>query len=342
MTWIQNNVLLIIGILLALIILEGLIIYFQSKKKTKSKGRSKSGSSGSVYKEKYEKACKERDDYRSKVEQLKKDYRNKEKECTDLKIKYDRNRDDYGKVIVENQQLKHTLEELNNDTLILERKIRELTHKNDEPNKLVGNEPVPNVPETAATVIPTTVIPKTEIKDESVDNAASKSSQSPVQGVISTEVPNNSNTPKEEPDNDPGKEEPKVESAKEEPKNEPAKEELINETPKVEPPAEPSKEKTMYASFPRTAGSSIYFSDLSENLVEDSYFELKISMASGKATFKPLDFMKIRNYDPAMAAMRTEGVKPNVASTVQGIEHGKAHIEGKDWIIDNPAKIKLA
>lgn len=103
-----------------------------------------------------------------------------------------------------------------------------------------------------------------------------------------------------------------------------------------------TKEVIMYASFPRTAGGSIYFSDLTENLVADSYFELKISNVNGKATFKPLDFMKIRNYDPAMVAMLTDGVKPNVASTVLCIEPGKAHVEGNVWIIDNPAKIKLA
>ena len=103
-----------------------------------------------------------------------------------------------------------------------------------------------------------------------------------------------------------------------------------------------STEKTMYASFPRTAGSSIYFSDLSEKRADDSYFELKISVIYEKATFKPIDFMKIRNYDPAMAAMFTEGVKPSTASTVLGIESGEAHKEGKDWIIDKPAKIKLA
>lgn len=103
-----------------------------------------------------------------------------------------------------------------------------------------------------------------------------------------------------------------------------------------------STEKTMYVSFPRTAGSSIYFSDLSEKRADDSYFELKISVIYEKATFKPIDFMKIRNYDPAMAAMFTEGVKPSTASTVLGIESGEAHKEGKDWIIDKPAKIKLA
>lgn len=98
----------------------------------------------------------------------------------------------------------------------------------------------------------------------------------------------------------------------------------------------------MYASFPRSAGSNIYFSDLTNNLADDSYFELKSFDGTDEAIFRPLDFMKIRNYDPAMAAITTEGVKPNVASTILSIEPGKAHLEGKDWIIDNPAKIKLA
>ena len=140
-------------------------------------------------------------------------------------------------------------------------------------------------------------------------------SQIPTQEVASSEVV-------QEPDEEP-KEELKSDSTTE---------------PKVESP----KEVTMYASFPRSAESRNYFSDLSENRVDDSYFEFKMDTASGKATFRPLDFMKIRNYDPAMAAMQTEGVKPNVASTVLRIEPGKAHIEGKDWIIDNLAKIILA
>lgn len=97
-----------------------------------------------------------------------------------------------------------------------------------------------------------------------------------------------------------------------------------------------------YASFPRSAGNTIYFSDLTDKLVDDSYFELRISGDKGKATFKPLDFMKIRNYDPAMAAILTDGVKPNIASTVVGVEPGEAYLEGKDWIINELAKIKLA
>ena len=97
-----------------------------------------------------------------------------------------------------------------------------------------------------------------------------------------------------------------------------------------------------YASFPRSAGSNIYFSDLTANLEDDSFFELKSFDGTDEAIFKPLDFMKIRNYDPAMAAITTEGVKPNMASTIVSIEPGKAHLDGKDWIIDKPANIYLA
>lgn len=97
-----------------------------------------------------------------------------------------------------------------------------------------------------------------------------------------------------------------------------------------------------YSSFPRSAGSTIYFSDLTDKLVDDSYFELRISGDTGIASFRPLDFMKIRNYDPAMAAILTDGVKPNVASTVVGIESGNACLEGNDWIINKLAKVKLA
>ena len=335
MSWFQNNALVIVLILLVLNIIEGLIIYFLSKKKTKSKGRNKGDS---VRIAKYEKVYNDLTVYREKFEQLRNNYRKKEKECGEYYIKFVNYKEKHDKIIVEIQELKQGLKD---ERTRLEQKIDKLIRENDElKNKLVGNEPAPNVPETVAMDISTPVIPNT--KEELVDKVASKSSQTSVQDVVSAEVAHEANTPKEEPNNNPIKEELKVEPATEEPKNEPSKGGVINETTNVETNVEPSKEKTLYASFPRSAGSSIYFSDLSEDLVEDSYFEIKISIASGKATFKPLDFMKIRNYDPAMAAMRTEGVKPNVASTVQGIEHGKAHKEGKDWIIDNPAKIKLA
>ena len=55
-----------------------------------------------------------------------------------------------------------------------------------------------------------------------------------------------------------------------------------------------------------------------------------------------MDFLKIRNYDDAMIAMTTEGVKPQAASSVIGIEPGSVYLEGKDWFIDKQAKIKLA
>ena len=113
---------------------------------------------------------------------------------------------------------------------------------------------------------------------------------------------------------------------------------LIEEKPTKALP----KEVTMYASFPRSADNCIYFSDLTEIIGDDSYFELKISKDKNTATFRPLDFMKIRNYDAAMIAILTDGAKPNAASSVIGIENGKVHKEGSDWIIDTPAKIKLA
>ena len=97
----------------------------------------------------------------------------------------------------------------------------------------------------------------------------------------------------------------------------------------------------MYASFPRTNGSTKYFTDLTASLVEDSYFELMISSNTNKASFKPLEFMKIRNSDTVMVAIVTEGVKPHSATTILGIEPGEAH-KDKVWIIDKPAKIKLA
>lgn len=96
-----------------------------------------------------------------------------------------------------------------------------------------------------------------------------------------------------------------------------------------------------YASFPRSAGSTIYFSDLTDKLADDSYFELRTSNETGIATFRPLDFMKIRNYDPAMAAIQTDGVKPNFASSVVGVEMGEAYLEGNDWVIKKLAKVKL-
>lgn len=218
------------------------------------------------------------------------------------------------------------------DNFKYEQKIRELTRDNEKLRKLTGKEPALNVAETTA-AISASIIPKSESKEEPTNITTPRSSHTFVKDTASTEVTQSVNSHKEEL---------KVEPSKKAPNNDAPKEEPKPETHNEEPKDESAKEKTMYASFPRSAGSSIYFSDLSDNLADDSYFELKISIISGKATFKPLDFMKIRNYDPAMVAMRTEGIKPNVASTVLGIEPGKVHIEGKDWMIDNPAIIKLA
>lgn len=333
MSFIQDKALLIIGVLLVLIVIEGLIIYVQYKNRSKSRKKSKGGSSGSIYKEKYEKTREEREELRSKVDQLNKAYKKKEKECADLTVKYQRNKDDYGKVIIENQQLSLALENIKVENVGLERKVGELTRKNAELNKLLENAPTPNETEAASTVSQIPIITESESKSEPSDKVSPNSSM-PITEDVSTAVA--------EQEQKTSKEELKIESSKEEQTNESSKEESKEEVPKDDPKVETQKEKVMYASFPRSAGSSNYFSDLSENLADDSFFELRISIASGKATFKPLDFMKIRNYDPAMSAMLTEGVKPNVASAVVGIEPGKAHVEGKDWIIDKLAKIKLA
>jgi hypothetical protein len=324
MSFIQDKALLIIGVLLVLIVIEGLIIYVQYKNRSKSRKKSKGGSSGSIYKEKYEKTREEREELRSKVDQLNKAYKKKEKECADLTVKYQRNKDDYGKVIIENQQLSLALENIKVENVGLERKVGELTRKNAELNKLLENAPTPNETEAASTVSQIPIITESKSKSEPSDKVSPNSSM-PITEDVSTAVA-----------------EQEQKTSKEEQTNESSKEESKEEVPKDDPKVETQKEKVMYASFPRSAGSSNYFSDLSENLADDSFFELRISIASGKATFKPLDFMKIRNYDPAMSAMLTEGVKPNVASAVVGIEPGKAHVEGKDWIIDNLAKIKLA
>ena len=324
MSFIQDNILLIVGILIFLIIIEGLIIYVQYKNKQKRKRRNKGVSSGTVSREKYEKVREERDEFRSKYDHLRKQSKTQEKDFDDLKIQYQRHKDDYGKVIIDNSNLKNVIENLKIKIKDLEKKIKDLTRDNEELNKLPGNEPAPNVTETVTTVVATPTIPGPQQKEESTSNDSTKSSTSTTQDVVSVEAEQKENGPEENS---------KSESSVEEPNTD-----LTKEKPKVDSP----KERTMYASFPRSAGSNIYFSDLSDKLLDDSYFELTISIASGKASFRPLDFMKIRNYDPAMAAMLTEGVKPNVASTVIGIEPGKAHIEGKDWIIDNLAKIKLA
>ena len=99
---------------------------------------------------------------------------------------------------------------------------------------------------------------------------------------------------------------------------------------------------TMYASMARQVDNRAYFSDISDNIKDDSYFVLTIHKSSETATYKPLDFMKIRGYDPVMSAIRTEGAKPHAATAVLSIEPGEAHLEGKDWFIDKYTTIKLA
>ena len=307
MSFIQNNVLLIVGILLVLVFFEGLIIYVQHvqhKDPPKGKGRNKSGDC----EEKLRLAHSEISRLKHALEEhLKKgdkpDIKKLKQTITNLET-YNNN--------------------LENEKKRLEKRINDLTRENNELKKLLEDTPAPVVTEKSQTVISTPNNPNADFKEVPLDNITTNSSHALDQNVESAEETQEVNAPKEDMT---------IESPKEEKEEEPSKEES-----NVEPP----KEITMYASFPRTADNRIYFSDLSENIVEDSYFQLIVSMASGKATFKPLDFMRIRNYDPAMAAMCTEGVKPSAASTVLGIEHGKAHIEGKDWIIDNLAKIKLA
>ena len=98
----------------------------------------------------------------------------------------------------------------------------------------------------------------------------------------------------------------------------------------------------MYASMARQVDNRAYFSDISDNIKDDSYFVLTIHKSSETATYKPLDFMKIRGYDPVMSAIRTEGAKPHAATAVLSIEPGEAHLEGKDWFIDKYTTIKLA
>jgi hypothetical protein len=322
MNFIQEYYLPIFGILLFLIVIEGLIIYLQYKEKRKRRRKGKS--SNTVSKEKYNDIMVKLKASRDDVVQLKSRCGKVEKEYKDLYIKYSQIDEKHDKACLDINKYRQTIDELKETIKELEQKIRDLTRDKEGPNKMPGNEPAPNVTETMTMVDPASTVPESEQKEEPENNDSSTSSTPSAQDVASDEIEQKENEPKEDP-----KPEPSVEETNTD---------LTKDKPKVGSP----KEKTMYASFPRSAGSSIYFSDLSVNLLDDSHFELTISIASGKATFKPLNFMKIRNYDPAMAAMRTEGVKPNVASTVIGIEPGKANVEGKDWIIDNLAKIKLA
>lgn len=97
-----------------------------------------------------------------------------------------------------------------------------------------------------------------------------------------------------------------------------------------------------YADFPRSSGSMIYFTDVSETKNDDSFFELEIDASGQNAIFKPLDFLKIRGVDEAMLAITTEGVRPNLANSVVGITPGTVVLEGDVWKIKQQAIIKLA
>ena len=101
-----------------------------------------------------------------------------------------------------------------------------------------------------------------------------------------------------------------------------------------------SKDVKMFASFPRLAENRQYFSELTDR-EEGAYFELMVSKETGKATFKPINFLQIRNYDSAMSVIQTEGAKPNVATNILSVKPGTAHIEDDVWIIDSLVKIQL-
>lgn len=211
----------------------------------------------------------------------------------------------YYHVCEVNEILEQKIAKLENDKKVLEHKLSELKRDKDELNMIIGNESDSKPPVTSNSDYPTSITPKSGVNEDSLPDDQQDSSQSSSHVSVSGEGVDDRNVSKENI---------QVDSF---------------------------KGITMYASFPRLAGSSVYFSDLSENLADDSYFELKVSNELGKATFKPINFMKIRNYDEAMAAMRTEGAKPNVATTVLEIKPGEAHKEENDWIIDDFATIKL-
>ena len=214
---------------------------------------------------------------------------------------------EYEKICGENVILEKRVANLIEDKFELEQKVKELKRDKDELNRIIiGYGSGSKLPVIHNADYPTSNTPISEANDDSVPDDQRDSSQPSSQDPVSEEGGS---------DRDVFKENFQVDSF---------------------------KGITMYASFPRSAGNSVYFSDLSEKLADDSYFQLKVSIVLEKAIFKPIDFMKIRNYDEAMAAMRTEGAKPNVATTVMEIKSGEAHKEGKDWIIDNFATIKLA
>lgn len=292
MSFIQNNILLIDGTLLVLIIFEGFIIYLQNHFSKEEKN-----SSQFVPMEKHKQILAERDKYLTENKQLK-----------EICNKHGNNENDelIQKYKQENAILNQNIERLTRDNKSLEQKNRELTRDNDKLNNLLRKEQNSSSYETFRVSNNNPTISESALNEESKIDINTNSSQSSEQAPVSTGGAKDINAVEDDSR------------------------------------GESSAGKTMYASFPRTAGNSIYFSDLSDNRADDSYFEFKISLVSGKATFKPIDFMKIRNYDEAMAAMRTEGAKPNVATTVLEIKSGEAHKEENDWFIDNFATIKLA
>ncbi len=331
MIFIQENALLIVSILLVFIFILISILIIQHKNRLKSKGTNKGGSSKKKHYENTENTEYLAKQYKNENFKLNKKYSKLYDDYKKLNDDYYQIEKKYKKFRDEVEHLKDEIENLKKEISNKDLKIRELTRDNNELSKLQEDDSA-TISETK-TEHSTFNNSKSELKDVPETNDSSNSSRPTYDEVSSVEDKQKEIISKEEQKVDHTKEDLKAISTEEEKNAEPSSEES-----KVES----LKEKTMYASFPRSAGSSSYFSDLSEILEDDSYFEFKVSVSSGKATFKPLDFMKIRNFDPAMVAMRTEGVKPNVASTVLGIEPGNAHVEGKDWIIDNPAKIKLA
>ena len=310
MNFFSDNALFVEAILVVLLLAALVVIYIQScnlqdLKHSKSK---KGSSSGSVSKEKHKEIVESRNQYRDAYSKKKSEYDKLLKEYQTIQRKKLEVDDRYGKLCIDYNNLKQDSLKTANGNLIRE---------NAELNKLVGNEPEPIV--VADSLKEHSIKNKTEEQskddvfksDEKVEdtqNSSVKNKQAADRNVVVTIV------------------EPEAKDSKPEP----------------QPQTPTAKDATMYASFPRSAGSSVYFSDLTEILADDSYFEIIISNTSGKATFKPLDFMKIRNFDVAWNAMISEGVKPAAATSVCGIEPGKAHKEGNDLIVDNPAKIKLA
>lgn len=237
----------------------------------------------------------------------KKDYKKLKHDYDDLNKEHHKLQSNYSQIKDRYGESALKILELQDKINDLKTRISELTRDNDELDKLRGKDHTQTTEEKTSIPVSSTNVPKENSKEETSNVDVKKVEQ-------------------------PNKEEA-IDAAVEQERAIPNEKAMVVENP---------KEETLYASFPRSAGNRIYFSDLTEIRCEDSYFELRISKVTGKAVFKPLDFMKIRNYDPAMIAMLTEGAKPNVASSVIGVESGTAHIEGMDWIIDNLAKIKLA